>query len=354
VSDLLPATGDLYSVGSAEKRWKALFLHNYLQAKKSLEMMEVGVDEPYIDWVVPFIRLYDSAIGGTLWLYSNHYDRFGLAYNTGLPNFDLISDLMMYVPAEDKFYFDKQLGLQSGFTVTGGFPDFAWNNSKRFSHENRNTDPNPPVDIGNHEGAIWFRNDLRILKYLAYINYADPNEYEIRKIPYGDDVADLYARKIVIERTDGTKRFMIRPVWWNEDVLGIFEQTGADLADLQVRHFYPAGSLNLSNNAEISSTNPSATYYLKCGNGSIWLTIAAAVGGTDNAYLRIDRAGDITFLDDKFLKVGKDSDGALPAASASYRGKMIRVEGGSGTPDRLYMCMKKADDSYEWTQVASG
>jgi len=66
------------------------------------------------------------------------------------------------------------------------------------------------------------------------------------------------------------------------------------------------------------------------------------------------RAGNIDFLDDKFLKIGKDSDGALPAASSTYRGKMIRVEGGAGVADKLYVCMKSASDAYSWAQVASG
>jgi len=59
-------------------------------------------------------------------------------------------------------------------------------------------------------------------------------------------------------------------------------------------------------------------------------------------------------VDDKFLKVGKDSDGSLPTASASYRGKMIRVEGGAGVADKLYICLKSAVDTYSWVQVASG
>jgi len=54
----------------------------------------------------------------------------------------------------------------------------------------------------------------------------------------------------------------------------------------------------------------------------------------------------------QYLLSGKVA--SLPTADSSYRGKMIRVEGGAGVADKLYCCMKKADNSYEWVQVASG
>jgi hypothetical protein len=73
-----------------------------------------------------------------------------------------------------------------------------------------------------------------------------------------------------------------------------------------------------------------------------------------DGYFQIMRSGDIDLIDDKFIKIGKDSDGTLPTASADYRGKMIRVEGGAGVADTLYVCMKKADDTYAWIPVASG
>lgn len=72
----------------------------------------------------------------------------------------------------------------------------------------------------------------------------------------------------------------------------------------------------------------------------------------DSEALKTD--DDIKFEDDKSFFVGKDADGSLPTASESYRGKILRVEGGAGVADKLYMCMKKADDTYAWVQVASG
>jgi len=53
-----------------------------------------------------------------------------------------------------------------------------------------------------------------------------------------------------------------------------------------------------------------------------------------------------------YLKLGNVS--SLPTASASYRGMVIRVEGGAGVADKLYICMKSATDTYSWIQIASG
>jgi hypothetical protein len=39
---------------------------------------------------------------------------------------------------------------------------------------------------------------------------------------------------------------------------------------------------------------------------------------------------------------------ALPAAGAAHRGKMARVEGGDGVPDRLFICEKDAAGNYVW------
>lgn len=42
---------------------------------------------------------------------------------------------------------------------------------------------------------------------------------------------------------------------------------------------------------------------------------------------------------------------SLPAADASLRGELFVVEGGSGVPDKVYICLKNSSDSYEWVQL---
>jgi len=65
-------------------------------------------------------------------------------------------------------------------------------------------------------------------------------------------------------------------------------------------------------------------------------------------------AADILQTGEVFLRTGVDADGILPTPGASYRGKMIRVEGGAGVADKLYICMKAADESFSWIQIAIG
>jgi hypothetical protein len=45
--------------------------------------------------------------------------------------------------------------------------------------------------------------------------------------------------------------------------------------------------------------------------------------------------------------------GALPAAGATYRDTLAAVAGGTGVPDRLYVCLKDADGSYNWRPAST-
>ncbi len=46
--------------------------------------------------------------------------------------------------------------------------------------------------------------------------------------------------------------------------------------------------------------------------------------------------------------------GGLPTASSTYRGCLAFVEAGSGSEDKLYVCVKKADGSYGWDEIGHG
>lgn len=43
---------------------------------------------------------------------------------------------------------------------------------------------------------------------------------------------------------------------------------------------------------------------------------------------------------------------SLPTPSATHRGRMLRVEGGTGVADALYVCQKDAAGTYSWAQIA--
>jgi len=66
-------------------------------------------------------------------------------------------------------------------------------------------------------------------------------------------------------------------------------------------------------------------------------------------------SSNITILDDKFLKLGRDGDATLPTPSVDYRGKMIRVEGGGAVSDKVYVCIWDGEtETYRWFDLVSG
>jgi len=60
------------------------------------------------------------------------------------------------------------------------------------------------------------------------------------------------------------------------------------------------------------------------------------------------QTADLEVLNDKFIRIGKDSDGSLPTPSVDYRGKMIRVENATG--DKVYICEWNGS-AYVWREI---
>lgn len=63
-------------------------------------------------------------------------------------------------------------------------------------------------------------------------------------------------------------------------------------------------------------------------------------------------ASDGTFTSNGGVRIA--TAGAKPAAGAGYRGLMFITQGAPGTQDVMEVCMKNADNSYSWIQVATG
>jgi hypothetical protein len=57
---------------------------------------------------------------------------------------------------------------------------------------------------------------------------------------------------------------------------------------------------------------------------------------------------------DKDGAVGIGGIGALPSASATYRGCLWVVQGAGGAADVCYVCLKSAADTYSWKTVSTG
>jgi hypothetical protein len=53
-----------------------------------------------------------------------------------------------------------------------------------------------------------------------------------------------------------------------------------------------------------------------------------------------------------YMQPGKVT--SLPTASATYRGKIIRIEGATGVADGLYICLKSSTDTYSWKPIMTG
>jgi hypothetical protein len=54
-------------------------------------------------------------------------------------------------------------------------------------------------------------------------------------------------------------------------------------------------------------------------------------------------------MNNYYITLGKIN--SLPKPSAHYRGNLISIEGQRGVEDRIYICKKRADDTYEWVQI---
>jgi hypothetical protein len=102
-------------------------------------------------------------------------------------------------------------------------------------------------------------------------------------------------------------------------------------------------------NGDPSYCNPLNTLDL---NGN-WATIATIFGWRADYRFEISRAGDITLINDCYLKPANKADSTLPTPDSTYRGKIIRIEGGTGVADKLCVCLKKSDDSYGWFDLIS-
>lgn len=71
-------------------------------------------------------------------------------------------------------------------------------------------------------------------------------------------------------------------------------------------------------------------------------------GGDGVARLTVDADGHLAAYGS--LKPGTVT--SLPTASVTHRGRLLRVEGGSGVADALYVCRKDAGGTYSWAQIA--
>jgi hypothetical protein len=85
----------------------------------------------------------------------------------------------------------------------------------------------------------------------------------------------------------------------------------------------------------------------------IYRILATAIGSSGKAWLNTAEGGTVygDINTTGYLQLGGNV-ASLPPASSLYRGKTIRIEGASGVADSVYTCIKLADDTYDWVQLA--
>lgn len=179
-----------------------------------------------------------------------------------------------------------------------------------------------------------------------------------------------YEEERFIDEGNRKNIILTRDIYLTSDV----DQTGNSFkahgaltknADSEVESIFDAMS-NGASNKLYTGRNPlgEITYYVD-GNGNLTSertitskqgTVAQHTVGDNFTALQVKNSTganvlgfDGTGLAIGVLKLPKVT--SLPAASISSRGRILRVEGGAGTADVLYICRKTASDSYEWKQL---
>ncbi len=77
------------------------------------------------------------------------------------------------------------------------------------------------------------------------------------------------------------------------------------------------------------------------GSASLKCRLADDSGDADFSCANLTATGGVT----------PGGDTSLPSPSSTHRGKLYRLVGSTGVADELYICMKLADDSYDWVQL---
>ena len=113
---------------------------------------------------------------------------------------------------------------------------------------------------------------------------------------------------------------------------------------------------------EFRGNNPTL-YFTRLGGhltveGNLTVKKGMNVGtATGAAVGEIKTSGNISASDQRItakLFDVEDYTGALPTASSTYRGCLAFVEAGTGSNDKLYVCVKNADGSYAWDEIGQG
>ncbi|PFW41308.1 hypothetical protein COL28_20470 [Bacillus thuringiensis] len=95
----------------------------------------------------------------------------------------------------------------------------------------------------------------------------------------------------------------------------------------------------------------SRVYLNHPANDKVAFRINGSTSANDAFYAQFDETGALLAAS-KYLQAGNVT--SLPTPSIQYRGREIRVEGGTGVADKICVCVKKADNTYGWFDTTAG
>lgn len=325
MSDLLPASDALYSLGSATRKWKSLYLSNVLFKTPSWGVLEVKTpdDTAYASWRGSNLELY----GGLLYIMHEH------------------GQIMIQGPApQDTVALQKSGSVQLDFLA-----------------------PDLPGD------AAILRILGKILVDTIEEKTADAG-VTVDGVLCKDGVIPnaAYPNALLLDGSravtgDLTRRYTYLGANF-DTIVGVLDENNG-LGGGLPSPFFQMGQIDAANNLTVwrilidSSQDRMDFQSYDYGTSSFqtrfrWYQGRFTAHGNvvPNASATYDFGSSLLAWRDlwltQYLRVGKVS--SLPTASSTHRGKLIRVEGGSGVADTLYICMKSAADTYSWVQVASG
>lgn len=264
------------------------------------------------------------------------------------------------------------LGIRGPAIVVGGGGDFAFDaylahQGHQFLPGNPELWPKYAIEIRSQTHTLWHRGSieaypgavrvvgasvagLRLESYMSFDSMYDAQGQERESIPV------VLLDKLVVEYPAGSgnmvhqgsvlrdSRLEPTPNSDSVNVIGRLVDTVSDAGTVIQDNFFMLGNLKvrLRNNWGNSYLRGNlATSSLPMGSGQI-----QDAGGSINRGGNLVAATDGVEMDSYRGRVAAVA--ALPAASAQHRGVLLRVEGGTGVADALYICEKNAADAYAW------
>lgn len=196
----------------------------------------------------------------------------------------------------------------------------------------------------------WEAQSPKVLYHDAYYNVImhgyRPASYPIVRTSTGtsayNEVWDIDRRRIFAGGTTGGT--ILENVTHSANAALTIMEAGGDTLGTDPSTGY-AAQLSARTSRYKQATDDNPRIQIDHANGRIYFG-----NGSASIANYLANFGSVGIQSNTYFRTG--SVASLPSASESYRGMWIRVEGGSGVKDGLYVCRKTSSDTYEWVELA--